>query len=48
MSSKGVYPESMISYPKPSEKMAEVREGGGEGEGREKSLSLSRGEKVLK
>lgn len=33
----------MISYPKASEKMAEVREGGWEGEGREKSLSLSRG-----
>lgn len=33
----------MISYPKPSEKVAEVREGGWEGEGREKSLSLSRG-----
>lgn len=38
----------MISYPKLSEKMAEVREGGWEGEGREKFLSFSQEEKVLK
>lgn len=34
--SEGICPESMISYPKPYEKMAEAREGGREGAGREK------------
>lgn len=38
----------MISYPKPSEKVAEVREVWREGEGREKLLSLSHEKKVLK
>lgn len=35
VSSKGVYPESVISYPRPCEKMAEAR-GGGRG-GKEKA-----------
>lgn len=48
MFSKGVSPESTVSYPKPSEKAAVVREEWRKGEGREKFVSLSQEKKVLK
>lgn len=41
VSSKGIYPESMIAYSNPYEKMAEVREGQREGRRRQRKITSS-------